>query len=154
MNDAVPWYRVFGRSDAQPEPQELLATLTQAKPNIEAHFVGDDQGWFGVELRLPGLAEAIQVQRFVAGVDDFRADLNTWAAWVETHADRENAWLMQHLIGTAQLFVWQAPQEHQDAVNLSVMLCDYLSRATEGVYQVDGLGFFDATGLLLLRETA
>jgi hypothetical protein len=153
MDESFPWYRVFGSSVSQPAPEELLAAVAQANPDVQAQFVGDEQGWFRVELRLPGLPKAIEVQRFVAGVDDFRSDLNTWAAWVETHGDEGNAWLMQHLIGTAQLFVWQTPPASQDAVNLSVLLCDYLSRTTGGVYQVDGLGFFDAAGMLLLRES-
>jgi hypothetical protein len=149
----APWYRVFGINDAKPAPEDLLAALAGAKINTEARFIGDDQGWYRAELRLPTLAAPVDVQRFVTGVDDIRSDLNTWAAWVETHGELEFAWLMQHLISTTQLFVWQAPPDNEDAINLSVMLCDYLSRTTDGVYQVDGVGFFNVAGLLVLRES-
>jgi hypothetical protein len=38
------------------------------------------------------------------------------------------------------------------AASFSVELCRFLAQATEGIYQVDGLGFFDTTGRLLIKE--
>jgi len=151
MTDAVRWYRVFGIQDATPAPEALLAALAEADLHPAAEFTGDDLGWYSVKLTLPGRAEAVEVQRFVAGADDIRGELNTWAAWVETQGG-DLAWLMQHLISTAQLFVWFVAEDDAEALALSAALCDYLSRATGGVYQVDGHGFFDTAGTHLVRD--
>ena len=152
MSDAVRWYRVFGIQDATPAPEAILAALAAANLRSSAEFVGDDLGWYSVKLLLPDRAEPVEVQRFVAEADDIRGELNTWAAWVETQSG-ELAWLMQHLISTAQLFVWFVPEDDPEALALSAALCDYFSRATGGVYQVDGHGFFDVAGTHLVRES-
>jgi hypothetical protein len=146
------YYRVFGANDAQPAPEELLAALAAAKLQVEAEYLGDEQGWYGVRLRLAQRAEPVDVQRFVKDVDDIRADLNTWAAWVESQTGCDKAWLMQRLISTTQLFAWQVDADDAEAVALSAALCDYLGRTTEGVYQVDGQGLFDTAGTLLIAE--
>jgi hypothetical protein len=153
MTSPGRWYRVFGTNDAQPPPEELLAALAEAKLTCQAEYLGDDQGWFGVRLLLPGRTEPVDVQRFVTGVDDIRSDLNTWAAWVESQTGSDQAWLMQQLISTTQLFAWQVPPDDAEAVQLSAVLCDYLGRATAGLYQVDGHGLFDVAGTLLVRES-
>jgi hypothetical protein len=152
MSEIGRYYRVFGSNDAQPPPEELLMALAEAKFRVEAEYLGDDQGWYGVRLRLPGRAEPVDVQRFVTAVDDIRGDLSTWAAWVESQFGCDRAWLLQQLISTTQLFAWQVQPEDAEAVALSAVLCDYLGRATAGLYQVDGLGLFDLAGTLLVPE--
>jgi hypothetical protein len=152
MSEAVRWYRVFGVNDGQPAPEALLAALSEAGLSAEAAFTGDDLGWYAVKLRLPERDEPVEVQRFVAGADDIRGDLNTWAAWVETQTGCDLAWLMQHLVSTAQLFVWFVPEDDARGIALSAALCDFFSRATGGVYQVDGHGFYDVAGTHLVRE--
>ena len=152
MSEGGRYYRVFGSNDAQPPPEELLAALAAAKFQVEAEYLGDEQGWYGVRLRLLGRAEPVDVQRFVTGVDDIRADLNTWAAWVESQLGCDKAWLMHQLVSTTQLFAWQVSPEDAEAVALSAALCDYLGRVTGGLYQVDGHGLFDVAGTLLVAE--
>ena len=87
-----------------------------------------------------------------ASTDDIRAELNSWAAWVETQAGCDMGWLMQHIVTAQQLFVWFVAEDDHDAVALSAVLCDTFGHATGGVYQVDGQGFFDLAGTHLVRE--
>ena len=101
----------------------------------------DAQGWFEATLH-PG---ALGVERYVAGEEGLRAELNAWAAWVETCAlDPEP--LMQRLIGTQQLVCVEGPPESARAA------CEMLARMHDGVFQVDGTGLFAADGTLLAAE--
>jgi hypothetical protein len=66
------------------------------------------------------------------------------------HAD-----LMRHVIQTKQLVTLRRPLDHADEAALD-RLCDevvrFLAARTEGVYQIDGRGWFTAAGELLLPE--
>src|SRR5262245_58278116 len=150
------WWRVFGLNDTTPDLAALLEHLHGQGLNVAAHFRGDDLGWTGGELALPDGATTVQLERYLTAEDDLRDDLNTWAAWLETqdHEPRHRA-LMQHVIGTRQLITIRRPLDHADEVmleRLSTVLCQWLAGQTDGVYQVDGAGFFAADGTLLLRE--
>lgn len=62
------------------------------------------------------------------------------------------------MIGTTQLFTLRVPEEEDEeadgpAEDLCLAACRFLARETEGVYQVDGQGFFAPDGTLLLQET-
>jgi hypothetical protein len=140
------WYRVFGAHDTEPSPAELEAFLRSIGRDVETHFQGDDQGWFRAQLLVDGTATFLE--RYLSVEEGIRAELNTWAAWVETTGDGpEQAGLMQRLIGTRQLIVCRDPAEAYAEV-----LFGFLARVTGGVYQVDGQGFFAADGTLLLPE--
>jgi hypothetical protein len=150
------WYRVFGLSESEPSPAALAEHLHAAGLAVEPHFVGDDLGWTRGELRLPGPGTPILLQRFLASEDDIRDDLNAHAAVLETcdyspnHGD-----LMRHVIQTKQLFVLRKPVDAADEVTLEKVLeesCRFLAAATDGVYQIDGQGWFAASGELLLQE--
>jgi hypothetical protein len=147
------WYRVFGTGDGQPEPAALLGHLVRGLGvEVRGKFRGDDLGWFGAELLVPGEATAVNLERYLVSEEGIRADLNTWAAWLETR-DGE---LMQHVVRTQQLFTVERPADcdDEDMVELLCLeLCLLLARETTGVYQIDGRGFFDADGMLLLEET-
>jgi hypothetical protein len=149
-----PWYRIFGANDVQPQPKEVLEHLC-ALGAESGRFRGDHQGWFAAELLLPDGA-SFHLERYLAAEDDIRDELNTWAAWLETMADNpHHARLMQHMIGTRQLFTLCAPEEQTDRVlaeEFCIGVCRYLAGVTDGVYQVDERGFFAADGMLLVRE--
>ena len=54
-----------------------------------------------------------------------------------------------------QLITLRRPIDAADEVTLEKALeetCRFLATATEGVYQIDGKGWFAATGELLLQE--
>lgn len=150
------WYRVFGLSDAQPPPAGLAEHLHAAGLPVEPHFRGDDLGWTSGELRLPGGGTPVVVQRYLAGEDDIRDDLNAHAAELETCDYSPNhGELMRRVVQTQQLFVLRKPLDAADEVRLELLLeaaCRFLAGRTDGVYQVDGRGWFSAAGELLLQE--
>jgi hypothetical protein len=148
------WYRVFGTNDAQPQPAALLEHLHRLGLEVAGHFHGDDQGWFRAEVVATDEDEPIRVERFLSKDDDIRADLNTWAAWLETMAaNPHHERLMQHVIGTTQLFTVERPADADEtADHVCTEICKFLARITAGIYQADNQGFFAADGTLLVRE--
>ena len=146
------WYRVFG-NDAAVEPAAFLQHLHGTGLEIETRFGADDQGWFRAELRLPAEEEPILLQRYLAIEAGIRAELNTWAAWLEALPDDPvHHALMQRIVFSRQVFTLQREPEENAQAELCLTVCRYLSGVTEGVYQVDGQGFFDSAGVLLVKE--
>jgi hypothetical protein len=150
------WYRVFGTNDVQPEPAALLEAVRALGIEATAEFGGDEQGWFRVALTFAADATPVHLERYLATEEGIRADLNSWAAWLETADYSPNHGpLMQHVISTRQLFTLRCPIDHADEVlveRLCVGVSRFLARTTDGVYQVDDEGFFAADGILLLKE--
>ena len=150
------WWRVFGMTDASVRPAGLVEHLHAQGLAVVPEFRGDDLGWTAAQLRLPGGGGPVNVERYLTAEDDIRDDLNTWAAWLETADYNPNHQrLMEQVIGTRQLFTLRRPIDHPNEAaldRLCVEVCHYLARQTEGVYQVDGKGFFAADGTLLLEE--
>jgi hypothetical protein len=150
------WYRIFGLTDTEPSPVALAEHLHAAGLPIEPHFKGDDLGWTAAELRLPGNGTPVFIQRYLTSEDDIRDDLNAHAAELETcDYSPNNGKLMQHVIQTKQLITLRKPLDAADEVTLEKVLeetCKFLAANTDGVYQIDGKGWFAASGLLLLQE--
>jgi hypothetical protein len=147
------WYRVFGTGEEEPNPAALLERLG---PAVAVKFHGDDAGWFRAELACHPDNGPLHLERYLASEEGIRNELNTWAAWVEATGEGPvQARLMQHLIGTRQVFtLWrpESPAEPAAADPICRDLCTWLARQTAGIYQVDEQGFFDAGGKLLLAE--
>jgi hypothetical protein len=144
------WHRVFGRSEERVRPDDLLAYLQAQGAVVTGRFDGGDD-WWGAEI---ALAETmpLSLERFAAAEEGIRAELNSWAAYLETCDDEPNhAPLMERVIQTRQLFTLHRPVD-DCGEPWCVALCQYLARATDGVFQVDGQGFFAADGTPLLRE--
>ena len=150
------WYRVFGKSEVEPSPAALAERLAAAGVAAEPHFKGDDLGWTAGELRLPGAGTPLFLQRYLTTEDDLRDDLNAHAAELETCDYSPNhETLMRHVIQTKQLVTIRKPLDAADEVALENALevaCRFLAAATDGVYQIDGRGWFSAAGELLLLE--
>jgi hypothetical protein len=143
------WYRIFGATAVEPTPGALLAFLNKIQ-EVYCRFHGSDAGWF--HATLIGDDMALSLDRYTADEEGVRAQLNTWAAFVEAHArGAEHTQLMERLIQTKQLFVLYRPDASGDL--LCQRLSAQLARWTDGIYQIDGQGFFTADGTLLLRET-
>jgi hypothetical protein len=150
------WYRVFGASNAAVEPAALLEHLRGLGFELRPLFRGDDLGWFHADLAFEEGEPPIALDRYLVREEGIRGELNSWAAWLETvegnpHAPR----LMEHVIRTEQLFTLEQPlAEDGDALAEDVCraACRFLARATNGVCQEDGQGFFDENGVLLVRE--
>lgn len=150
------WYRVFGLTELEPAPAAIASHLHSLDIAVEPHFRGDDLGWTAGELRLPGVGTPIFLQRYLASCDDIRDDLNAYAAELETCDYSPNSGrLMQHAIQTKQLITLRKPLDAADEVTLEKALeetCRFLAAATDGVYQIDGRGWFKTAGELLLQE--
>lgn len=150
------WYRVFGTNERQPQPAALLEHLEGRGLEVSAKFHGDPDGWFGAELLIADNDVPIPLQRYLATEAGIRDELNTWSAWLETmERAPTSAELLQHMIRTSQIFTLDyLPDQPPDGrgERLCVEMCRYLASQTEGVYQVDGRGFFAADGTLLLQE--
>lgn len=150
------WLRVFGTNDARIEPAELLEHLHSLGVEVTGHFRGDDLGWFGAELVVAAGETPLHLERFLSTEESIRAELNTWAAWLETCDYSPNhQQLMQHMASTTQLFTVRKPMDYANEIlieKLCLGLCRFLAEKTTGVYQVDNEGFFAADGTLLLKE--
>src|SRR2546421_4854206 len=143
------WYRVFAASAAAPDPDALLAFLNRFAA-AEARFRADAAGWFHADFVCNDIA--LSLDRYAADEEGVRAELNIWAAFVESlPGGAEGVALMERVIQTAQLFALEGPAGAKGRL-LCVVLCDYLARTADGVYQIDGEGFYAADGTLLLRE--
>ena len=149
------WHRVFGASDVEPAPAALAAHLHAAGLAVEPHFKGDDLGWTTGELRLP-VGSPVYLARYLTKEDDLRDDLNAHAAELETMDYSPNSGpLMARVIQTKQLITLRKPVDAADEVLLEKVLeaaAQFLAAATDGVYQVDGRGWFTAAGELLVQE--
>src|SRR4051812_10882779 len=149
------WYRVFGSSEVEPSPAALAEYLHAAGLAVEPHFKGDDLGWTEGELRLP-VGSPVLLARYLTKEDDLRDDLNAHAAELETMDYSPNSGpLMQRVIQTKQLVTLRKPVDAADEVLLEKVLdaaTSFLASLTEGVYQIDGRGWFAASGELLVQE--
>ena len=149
------WYRVFGKSEEEPSPAALAESLHAEGLMIEPHFKGDDLGWTAGELRLSG-GTPILLERFLSSVDDIRDELNAFAAELETCDYSPNhRSLMERAIQTKQLILLRSPIDTPNEVAVERILvhaCQFLAARTDGVYQIDGRGWFGANGELLLQE--
>jgi hypothetical protein len=147
------WFRVFGNSNAEPDPAALLDPLHALGLPVQADFRRDDLGWFRAGLSWED--RSVEVERYLASEPDIRGELNTWAAWLETmEHNPHHGPLMERMIGTQQLFTLRASSKRADpeAEQVCRTASQLLARVTDGVYQVDGEGFFDQVGKLLVSE--
>jgi hypothetical protein len=150
------WHRVFARSAAEVRPSALAAHLHAAGLPVQPHFKADDHGWTSGELVLPGGGTPVRVERYLTDADGLRDELNAFAAELETmDFSPESPRLMAHVIQAKQLFALRRPLDHADEATLD-RLCQevvqFLAAAADGVYQIDGRGWFAADGTLLLPE--
>ena len=149
------WQRVFGRSDSGLTPGRIAEGLAAAGHVCVPHFKGDDLGWTSGELHF-ALGSPILLARYLTKPDDLRADLNAFAAELETMTYSPNAaGLMERVIQTQQMVTLRKPFDHADEVELEAV-CELLMRslaaASDGLYQIDGRGWFTASGELLVQE--
>jgi hypothetical protein len=147
------WYRVFGLAEAEVSPAALQEALRAAGHDVPLHVRGDDLGWTAIDLDLGADGPALHVERYLTDTDEIRDDLDAWAAWLETReGEKHNQHLMQHVIGTKQLFTLHRPLDDDALDAVCEALTRTLARLSDGVYQIDTRGFFAADGKLILRE--
>jgi hypothetical protein len=149
------WVRVFARAEREVPPGTIAERLHAAGLRVVPHFRGDDHGWTAGELVLPG-GSPILLARYLTAEDDLRADLNAFAAELETlDYSPHHRPLMEHVIQTQQLVTVRRPVDHADEVTLE-KVCGEVARlvaaVADGVIQIDGRGWLDAAGELLIAE--
>jgi hypothetical protein len=141
-----------------PKPNRRLngcsSFLRALNAKARGQFHADDQGWFAADIKIPSEETGIRLERFISSEDGIRAELNTWAAWLETQENNPHVnRLMQHMISTKQIFTLQEdPSSGDNTAEVCTALCRFLAGLTNGVYQADAQGFLDAAGLLLVPE--
>ena len=154
------WYRIFSRE----KNRELMAILTKELQScgnsLEFQFTCDPDGdlstdWFTLAIR-PTNKQPIILERYLVEEEGIRSELNSWAGILETwDHDPVHVLLMEKVIQGKELITVEKPQETDDELAMDD-LCMRISRviadATDGVFQVDGVGFYDASGALLLGE--
>jgi hypothetical protein len=150
------WLRVFAPTTTEVPPAELAEALAAAGVSVVPHFKGDELGWTTGELHLPKGGTPLLLARYLTREDDLRDDLNSHAAELETMTYSPNAEpLMETVIRTQQMITVRKPLDYPDeAVVESVCetLVRFLASATGGVYQIDGRGWFAASGERLVEE--
>lgn len=150
------WFRVFLPVADEVPPAVLVEHLHAAGLPVVPHFRGDDHGWTSGELVLPGGGTPVRLARYLTDVDDLRADLNTFAAELETmDYSPHHRPLMERVIQTKQLVTVRRPLDHADEVALDRAVegvVGFLAVVGDGVYQIDGRGWFTASGDLMVEE--
>jgi len=145
------WARVFREDESALSPEAIAERLRSLGYATEACADADDLGWFHLDLRTN--VGAMTLDRYLAD-EGIRDDLNTWAAWLESHAGADAPRLMQHMISTRQIITLRCQDEVEP--DLRRLLHQTLTLLTQpsGLYQLDGEGFFGASGALLVSEAA
>jgi hypothetical protein len=148
--------RVFCREATEITPVDIAELLHAAGLPVVPHFRGDDLGWTAGTLTLPGPGSPIDLERFLTKEDELRPQLNAFAGELETmDYSPNNVPLMQHVIQTQQLVAIRRPLDHPNDAQLdtlAVTLARHLAATCDGVYQIDGEGWFAADGTELLAE--
>ena len=144
------WYRVFASIPDEPDPIALVEHLHGLGFPFSPHFTGDDLGWTSARFEFEE-SPPLTVNRFLTKADDLRNDLNAYAAELETMDDQSaSGMLMERVIQTQQMFTIEKTAGHE---GMCEAVANWLAGRTAGVIQIDGTGWQDATGALLVRET-
>lgn len=139
------WRRIFARRETVPPLERIREALACHHWPLEGSYVYDDTGWIEATFETMSGNFRWTIRRYTRADDDIRGELQSWAAFVETFPDNPHCQvLMNHLTGTQQVFTFEQPDGMPDQTSLA--LCRCLAQAAEGVYQIDGSGFFTATG--------
>ena len=148
------WYRIFASLETIPEPAGIESVVAGSGVDARISWSADVAGWYRADIALG--QSSLVVERWLVSEEGIRAELNTWAGYLETCSDSPNhEALMERAIQARQLFTLQRPTEQANE-EIGDRLCEALSRylaaLTQGFYQVDERGFFSADGTLLVRE--
>ncbi|MGF1583571.1 MAG: hypothetical protein ACFCD0_29995 [Gemmataceae bacterium] len=148
------WYRIFAQSSESIDPNTLLEHLHTTGYPIQANFLKDDLGWFEATFSLEG--SEVSLQLFHSDEKGVRAELDAFAAWIESqHTELNQIELMERVVTAKQVFAFEIPDEQANIEKVRQFcyhVSEFLVGQTQGLMQVDGEGLFDADGQLLLRE--
>jgi hypothetical protein len=149
------WYRIFGARDTMPVPADLDACLAGAGVPWRVAIDGDAGGWYRADI-VVAEDSSLVLERWLSDEEGIRAELNSWAAYLETCEDSAHSRdLMELTIQAKQLFTLRRPGKIPDEERIEracLALSRHLATVTNGFYQIDGRGFFAADGTLLVKE--
>ena len=83
------WYRIFGRSCAAVPKSAVVDCMRELGTDVAGDFDGGETDWFQATLTCGALGTLV-LERFLATEEGIRAELNTWAAFLETCAYNSN----------------------------------------------------------------
>ena len=140
------WYRVFAKNNIEPDPDALCAVMGS---EISCQCRAGERGWQRLQFAWPS-GQTLAIDRFWRDEEGIRAELQAWAAWLETleNEPKRDA-LMQHLTATQQVFTMLRESSNDP---IALKLCEAIAWTTDGVYEIDKLGFFSHDGTLLALE--
>jgi hypothetical protein len=150
MSIPDPWYRVFARAAGPVPPAVVLADLQLDGAPVAGHFRGDEEGWYRCELHTTPDIGPLIVECYRGTEAGVRPELQSWAAYLDALDSPAAQELMATVSCAAQVFT--ARQHDPRAAEVLQQLCRNLAGATDGVYQIDGEGFFWSNGVLALGE--
>ncbi|MSR31007.1 MAG: hypothetical protein EXR99_05815 [Gemmataceae bacterium] len=145
------WFRIFTSLENGPEPAALMESLQKLFHGIHGNFRTDEEGWFQVILAHPKLG-TLAIDRYLTSETGVRGQLNAFAGFLETKGQFA---LMEQLIASKQVLSLEFPTEDEteplplDAIRNMAMA---LASLTGGFAQVDGIGFLDAQGVVLVPD--
>src|SRR5262249_45125669 len=107
------WHRVFGASGVAPAPEAILEHLGRLGVPAAGEFLAGEEGWLRGDLTWDGAL--LSLERFEAGEEGIRQELNSWAAYLETceHSPHHGP-LMEKVIQSRQLITLSGPEEYED----------------------------------------
>jgi len=148
--------RIFGKSDRCPTSTVLAEALESSACTLQLACEPTNDDWRHIEVLVREQETPIYLDRFHRTDEGIRGELQAWAAWLETCDYSPNHQsLMTHMIQTQQVFTVRKPVDCANEVlidNVSVAICQFLAQAADGIYQIDGKGFFAPDGTMLLQE--
>lgn len=145
------WFRIFNPSLADWEPEKVMEGLQPLFPGIQGKFRTDDDGWFQLVLSHESLGE-LPIDRFLSTEKGVRAQLNTWAGWLETK-DRHD--LMEKIIQVGQIISFELPDDlESDSPEFANYrkLARFCASICHGFFHADGVGFVDEYDRLLIED--
>lgn len=145
------WFRVFMLQEVGPEPSSIMEQLQMFLPQIQGKFRADEDGWFQLVLSHASLGELI-LDHFLSSEKGVRAELNTWAAWFES---KQRLDLMERIIQVKQILSFEVTPELEENVtdpSLFKKLSMVLAALGQGFIHIDGIGFIEADGSLLIED--
>lgn len=151
------WLRAFGRELTHPKLTSLCEHLQKAGLKVVPHFRGDDLGWTEGEIELVDAKATIGLARYLTEEDNLREDLNAYAAELESYADIQQGTkeLMERVIQTRQMITIRKPINGNNEILMEKaceLIASYFAERIDGVYQIDGQGWYLATGERLITE--
>jgi hypothetical protein len=144
---------IFGTHATAPAPDAVLALARRFFPKAAMTIEEGEPGWNALHLRLNEQYH-FSLYRFRRDEKDIRGELQAWAAAIEEQVEQPEQDVLLRQVATAQQIIeFWVESIQEDAQSFAFVLCQYLATTTAGVFHIDGRGYFNTQGELLLLAT-